>query len=260
MILEISHSDFRNQFSFYSHFYIMCEINYVATVACVEAMRHTEFVVEYFKLLKNGKPLKLKLNLFLETIVNPSKLTDREIEELMKVFSINFFKTNENLNLKQKITGFMIRMNCSDNFCEKVTNLPLSNYIISPSMSALNQLLIQFFKPVVLKVTTSKKSHCKLQMQAHKNITFEQFISIKSEKLEFNRKMSKFEVWTVKKEHEHFTYNIINHHLDDSQRVINNHHDTDNIKINTVFDDNGDNDDTMFDYDDLANFFSSFRG
>ncbi len=97
----------------------MCETNYVATWAFVEAMRHTEFVIEFFKLLKNGKAIKSKMNLFLETIVNPSKLTNSEIDELIKVFNINFFKTNIDLDLKQRITGFMIRMICEHFFLQK---------------------------------------------------------------------------------------------------------------------------------------------
>lgn len=239
----------------------MYEINYVATWAFVEAMHHTEFTIEFFKLLKNGKAIKSKMNLFLETIVNPYKLTDSEIEEIIKVFNINFFKNNFNLDLKQRITGFMIRMNCPYSFCEYVTNLPLSDFTISPSMSALNHLLKQFFEPVVLKITTSNKSHCKSQIGAFNNITSQQFELIKNEKVELNRKMSKFEVWTIKKEP--FAYNIIAHHVDHSEVVTNNHHcdNTDHINIDLVFDDvNSETIDSVLNNDDISNYFSSFCG
>lgn len=238
----------------------MCETNYVATWAFVEAMRHIEFVIEFFKLLKNGKAVKLKMNLFLETIVNPSKWTDSEIEELIKVFNINFFKTKYNLDVKQKITGFMIRMNCPYSFCENVTNVPLSDFTVSPSMNALNQLLKPFFEPVVIKITTSAKSHCKSQIGVYNNITFEQFELIKSEKLKLNRKMNKFEVWTVKKDR--LTNNIIAHDVGYSEVVTNNHRsdDTDNINIDLAFDDLSETIDSVFNYDDITNYFSSFCG
>lgn len=120
-------------------------------------------------------------------------------------------------------------------------------------------MLKQFFEPVVLKITTSKKSHCKSQIGAFNNITFEQFELIKSEKLELNRK-SGFEVWTVKKEQ--FTYNVIAHHVDHNEVVTNNHHgdDTDNINIDLVFDDVSETIDSVFNYDDITNNFSSFCG
>ncbi len=67
----------------------MAEINLIATVACAEALHHTELVTEYFKLIKNAKPLR-QLSLFVETIVDPSKLTDVEIIDFVKDFNLNF--------------------------------------------------------------------------------------------------------------------------------------------------------------------------
>lgn len=253
-------------------------------MACIEALRHSEIVIEFFKIIKNGKPLTLKL--FVETIIDPSKLTDSEITKFIQSFHNSFFKTNMNFDLKQKITGFLIRMRCSDNFCSKVTNVPLKHFIISPAMNQLYQFLIQFFKPVVLKITTSNKSHCGSQIKNFTNITLNQFELIRSEKLDLNRKMSKFEVWSVKSEYVESTKDIINesintvfddgiinHYIDEYQSVTKNHHDidsiqidtlyhhdTDSIQIDTVLDDNGETIERMLDYNDLTSFFSSFRG
>lgn len=257
----------------------MLETNFVATIACVEAMKHTEPIIEYFKSVKSGKPLKSKLKIFLETIENPSTFTESEIKKVSMLVSFEFFKNNSNAGLKQKLTGLMIRLNCSQSFCENIINIPLASFEITPSMRECAQLLKQFFKPVVLKVTNSKKSHSVSQINSFKNITLEQFESIKNEKVKLNRNMSKFEVWTIKKEQEPFTICEINH-VDDNQRVdgsetvVNNYHvdqsevifhdhhlqDTDNITIDTMLEDINENIDTMLQYDDITNYFSSFCG
>lgn len=223
----------------------MSEVNFVATVACIEAMRHTEFIIEFFKLIKNGKPLTLKL--LVETIIDPSKLTDGEIVQFLNTFNNNFFKTNMNLNLKQKITGFLIRMRCSDNFCSKVTNVPLKQFIITPTMNQLYELLIEIFKPVILKIATSKKSHCGAQIKNYANITSDQFESIRSDKIVLNRKMAKFEVWSVKSEHVEWTNNIISDHVCDYS--VNNN----NINVLTL------NEINHADHN-IAEYFSSFYG
>lgn len=212
----------------------MSEINYIKTVACIEALRHTEFIVEYFKLLKNGKELKLKLNLFLETVVYPPKLMDHEIEEFIKVFHISYFKNNMNLETKQKLTGFFLRMNSSDFFLSKVISFPLQNFTISPRMKELNELLQQYFKPIIIKIMTSKKSHSHSQIATFNNITFEKFETIKAEKLQLNRRMSKFEVWSVKNEHEQFSLNNVDN-LDNrnSQNEL--------LTFDNMVDENGEN-------------------
>lgn len=262
----------------------MSETNFVATIACVEAMKHTEPIIEFFKSVKNGKSFKSKMKLFLETIANPSTFTESEIKTVSMLVSVDFFKNDSNTDLKQKVTGLMIRLNCSRSFCEKIVNIPLSSFNITPSMAECAQLLKQFFKPVVLKIITSKKSHSVSQINLFKNITFEQFELIKNEKVKLSRNMGKFEVWTIKKEQEQFIFCEINHvdesesvaddhridgsetvvnnyHVDQNEVVFNDHlHDTDNIPIDTMLQDINENIDTALCYDDITNYFSSFCG
>lgn len=230
----------------------MAEVNFVATMACIEATRHSEFVIEFFKIIKNGKPITLKL--FVETIIDPSKLTDSEISEFMKSFHNSFFKTNMNLDLKQIITGFLIRMRCSNSFCSKVTNLPLKHFVISPAMNQLYQFLIEFFKPVILKITTSKKSHSGSQIKNFTNISSDQFELIRGEKLVLNRKMAKFEVWSVKSEHMEWINNVINdlssENITNDHQVLDYSVNTDNITVFTVNENNDDN--------NIAQYFSTF--
>lgn len=127
----------------------MSEVHYIASFAFVEAICHIDFLVEYFKLIKNGKAVRQKLHLFLESVSNSSILTEIEIHGFMEMLNCsesvekwNYFKNSMNQPFKQKLTGFMIRANCSNDFCEKVTHSPLQTVTISESMIRLNSMLL----------------------------------------------------------------------------------------------------------------------
>lgn len=277
MCPKIIYSIFRSHYSF-SLSPAMAEINLIATVACVEALHHIELVIEYFKLIKNGKPLRIKLGLFVETIVDPSKLTDVEINDFVKDFDINFFKNSENYDMKQKISAAILRMHCGDVFCSKLIQIPLKEFVISSAMRTLYDILIPYYKPVVIEICSSKKSHRTSQVNNFNNLTTEQFEIIKNTKMQQKRKMSKFQIWSVKNEYIQWINNIINHSVDDKDKIIVNS-ETINGEINNgeinyseinkhvdlTFDWNAeiiDNADTMFDLEDIdcSNYFSSFCG
>lgn len=196
----------------------MSSTTYIATLACVEAMKNTDFVVEFFKMLKNGKPIKQKLNLFLETIVNPCILGDSETEHLIKILRPGFFENEASLETKQKLTGFYLRLNCTHSFCNIITSVQLHNYVISPLMLQLNEIIKTSFEPVVMKIIISNKSHSNSQIKAFKNINYEQFEEFKGQIIKLNRKMNKFEVWKVKKDHENAVMDVIN--TDNSETEI----------------------------------------
>lgn len=107
----------------------MSETHYIATFSFVPAICHIDFVVEYFKMIKSGKRIRQKLNFFLESVSNPSILTQTEIDDFITVLNSpgsvknwNFFKNSMDQEFKQKLTGFMVRANCSEYFYKKLTN------------------------------------------------------------------------------------------------------------------------------------------
>lgn len=183
----------------------MSEVHYIASFAFVEAICHIDFVIEYYKLLKNGKAVRQKLHLFLESVSNPSILTEKEINDFMEMLNNckvnekwNFFKNSMDHQLKQKLTGFMTRANCSQHFCSKLTNGQLKNFIFSSSMIRLNEVLLEVFKPVILVMNVSTKSRCNEQVKFFANCSFDDFNVVRSKRFELSRKMNKFEVWGVK--------------------------------------------------------------
>lgn len=178
----------------------MSQVHYIATFAFVDAICHMDFMCECFKLIKNGKAVRRKLNLFLETVSNPSILTDIEINDFLQVFSVekwNFFKNTMNQPLKQKLTGFMIRGNCSERFCDKLTNSQLQKVSFTQSMIRLNNMLLEVFKPVVIVLTMSPKSKSNEQISSFANLSSEDFHVVRNNRIELSRKMNKFEVWLV---------------------------------------------------------------
>ncbi len=141
-------------------------------------------------------------------------------------------------------------------------------------MRTLYNILIPYYKPVVLEICTSKKSHSTSQVNNFNNLTKEQFEIIKNKKLQQKRKMSKFHVWSVKDEYIQWTNNIINHSVNSetindeikngeviNYSEINNNYSEFDLTFywNSEINDNGD---TMFDLEDvdISNYFSSFCG
>lgn len=185
----------------------------ILTFAFVEAMRHIDYVVEYFKLVKNGKALNSKVAVMMEVIADPSKFSDNEISEFILTINAvqveqrwNFFKSNSDLVVKQKLTGLMIRLNCAEEFCRKIC-AGLKPFEISFQKKKLNEILQPIFKPVIFVIHNSKKSKADRQIALFENISFEEFEMIKSHRFDLSRKMNKFESWSVNQSFEKWSFN-----------------------------------------------------
>lgn len=96
-------------------------------------MAHLECTVQYFKIIKNAKKLHGELDHMLNVIVNPNDLTEQEVNEFLISINSNsvndmwnYFKDSNNKTMKQKLSGFMLRMTCSKKFCEELTKSSLS--------------------------------------------------------------------------------------------------------------------------------------
>lgn len=252
----------------------MAEHYFIATIACVDALEHIEFLIEFFKLLKNGKGIKSKLSIFLDTIIDPSGVTDAEIIEFISMYNDNFFKNKFNLNMKQKVMGLYIRLNCSDYFCAEVVNSELNSFIITPPMQDLNNLLKKSYKPIIIQVDTSSRSNCHKQIKRFDNISIQQFDTMKFENLRLSRKMSHFKVFSVKKTEEELILSIISNYIGQHHQEIDTIIDQ-NINLNLSIDTddieeflNGDKDNTdVYTIDgeinlriNLSEYFKNFSG
>lgn len=187
----------------------MSQVHYILTCTFVEAICHIDFICEYFKIIKNGKAVRQKLNLFLENVSNPAILSENDINDFIESIELvesnekwNFFKNSGNQPLKQKLTGFMVRVNCMEHFCQKLTNFKLHKFSITPAMTRLNNILLEAYKPVIIALTMSTKSKSNEQIKSFANLSFEDFNAVRSNRIELSRKMNKFEVWSVNEENE----------------------------------------------------------
>lgn len=167
----------------------MSEVHYIGTLCLIEAIHHVEFTVEYLKLIKNGKAVRQKLNGFIDCVCDPGLLSDKDIADFISLIDIQgsnkwlVFKNADHLYFKQKVTGFMVRTTCSQDFCKMVK---------------LKTILQEIFKPVICVAVVSRKSRCCERIKAVANMSFEQFKLFRGNRIETSRKMRKFEIWTVK--------------------------------------------------------------
>lgn len=100
---------------------------FITTVSVVDGdeILKDDYIVNYFKYLKNAKPL-VQFSEMMKVIKDPNLLTDLEITDFLLTNSspssvINFFKSNELSELKLQIFGFVLRISSSDSFCANVT-------------------------------------------------------------------------------------------------------------------------------------------
>lgn len=182
----------------------MSEVHYIGTLCLIEAIHHVEFTVEYLKLIKNGKAVRQKLNGFIDCVCDPGLLRDKDIADFISFIDIQgsnkwlVFKNADHLYIKQKVTGFMVRTTCSQDFCKKITNNQLRQFDCTSSMVKLKTILQEIFKPVICVAVVSRKSRCCERIKAVANMSFEQFKLFRGNRIETSRKMRKFEIWTVK--------------------------------------------------------------
>lgn len=164
-------------------------------------------IVNYFKFIKNGKPLT-QFKDMLNCISDPSAINDEEILNFIlnanSIDSIlNFFNSNE--TLKQKICGLLIRMKCSKELCENM--IDITEFSISDTMIALRESLKKVLMPIILKITVSDKSRSARRINSFKNLSVEEFDLLKYNEIQQCRKINKFAIFSVKNDFQMWAWN-----------------------------------------------------
>lgn len=176
---------------------------YIATCAIVDGdnILKSDVIINYFKSLKNAKML-VQFHGMMNAITYPSVLSEHEMNQFLSLKNnsssvLNYFKADTNSIMQHKLAGFMLRTNCSEEFCRNITGKAISEFEFTNTMSSLKDILNPIFKPVIIAVKVSKKSRSDKRMASFKNVSDDEFDLVQYNKLKQCRKMNKFDVHSI---------------------------------------------------------------